>query len=86
MTEYEVASIIEWAERAAVLETEVKQLKAELETKTKELKADQTKIMSKLDELLELRHKGVGVFWLASSLLGTGIIGAVMTFIHWIRG
>lgn len=34
----------------------------------------------KLDELLALRHKGVGAFWLASTLLGVGIVG----FFQWL--
>jgi len=34
-------------------------------------------INKKLDELLALRHKGIGAFWLASSLFGTSIIGLV---------
>lgn len=56
---------IETAERIAVLELEVKNLKD---------KVDATN--SKLDELLELKSKGMGAFWLLSILLGSGILGA----------
>ena len=45
-----------------------------------------TEIMDqKLDDLLHLRSRGVGIFWLTSSLVGTGIIGAFFTFVDWIR-
>lgn len=40
----------------------------------------------KLDELLTLKNRGVGAFWLASTLVGTGIIGAVLGFIDWLKG
>lgn len=43
-------------------------------------------IDKKLDELLTLRQKGVGAFWLASSLLGTGIIGAIFMVVQYFRG
>lgn len=50
-------------------------------------KTDQTleTVLEKLDELLAIRNKGVGAFWLASSLLGTGIIGTFMTFFGWAK-
>lgn len=56
---------IETAERIAVLELEVKNLKDAVNTTN-----------SKLDELLELKSKGMGAFWLLSILLGSGILGA----------
>ena len=40
----------------------------------------------KQDELLALKQKGVGAFWLASTLLGTGIVGAFSTFFYWLKG
>jgi hypothetical protein len=40
----------------------------------------------KLDSLLELKQRGVGAFWLASGLFGTGIIGFFYALIDWIRG
>jgi len=39
----------------------------------------------KLDDLLGLRNRGVGAFWLASALAGTGIIGVVISLIEWIK-
>lgn len=38
----------------------------------------------KLDELLALRYKGAGAFWLAAALLGTGIIGSIAQILHFI--
>lgn len=64
------------AERVVRLEVEVTQLTKMLEehqTTTKEMN-------DKLDSLLTLRHKGVGAFWLASALMGTGIVG----FLTWV--
>ena len=40
----------------------------------------------KQDELLALKQKGIGAFWLASTLLGTGIVGAFSTFFYWLKG
>jgi len=65
---------IEWAQRIAVLELEVKNLNAEL-----------SDVSKKLDELLQLRSKGMGAFWLASTLLGTGLVGAATVLFNWFR-
>lgn len=43
-------------------------------------------IDNKMDDLLALRNRGVGVFWLVSGLLGTGIVGMFFQLISWIRG
>lgn len=43
-------------------------------------------IEDKLDELLALRNKGMGAFWLASGLVGTGIIGFLGEILGWFRG
>lgn len=51
-------------ERITVLETEVANIQKTVDS-----------MDSKLDDLLALRYKGVGAFWLASALLGTGIVG-----------
>jgi hypothetical protein len=40
----------------------------------------------KLDELLNLRNKGVGAFWVASGLFGTGIVTAFLQFLAWMKG
>jgi len=63
-------------QRITVLEQEVKQVKEEL------IKSEATnmRMESKLDELLELRSKGMGVFWILSGLFGTGLIGIFYTY------
>jgi len=48
---------------------------AALEIQVSEVQRVQREINNKLDELLGLRNKGIGAFWLASALLGTGIVG-----------
>jgi hypothetical protein len=78
MTVREIADLVQWVERIAVLETQVSNLAT---TQAKQHEA----ITEKLDELLALRHKGVGAFWVASSLLGTGILGALYSFFNWIK-
>lgn len=45
---------------------------------------DVAEIRADLKDLLALRHKGVGAFWLASALTGTGIIGGVSLIWDWL--
>jgi hypothetical protein len=61
------------AERLAVLEVEMRQTKRQLQ-----------QMDGKLDDLLALRNKGIGAFWLASALTGTGIIGGVSLLWDWL--
>lgn len=49
------------AERITALETEVSYLRAEVRDANK-----------KLDDLLALRNKGAGIFWLMTVLFGAG--------------
>ena len=60
-------------ERLAILETQMAANNRQLDA-----------MDGKLDELLALRHKGIGAFWLASALTGTGIIGALSLLWNWI--
>lgn len=62
-------------ERLAVLETRV----ASLEQTTE-------RIEQKLDELISLKHKGMGVFWLAATLVGAGFAVALSALSAWFRG
>lgn len=57
-----------------------------LETKFETMENSLKKIEVQLEDLLTLREKGMGAFWVASSLLGTGIVGVVIMFINWVRG
>lgn len=56
--------------------TQIERL-AKLEERVSVLEDKVDSMNDKLDELLALRYKGVGAFWLASSLIGTGIIGFI---------
>ena len=69
------------AERLARLEVEMKQVMAS-QDKFEIVCKD---ISSKLDSLLTLRHKGVGAFWLASLLMGTGIVGFFHALMDYFR-
>jgi hypothetical protein len=63
------------AERIMAVEVRV----ANLEHKVDEINA-------KLDDLLALRHKGAGAFWLASTIIGTGIVSLVLQLANWWKG
>lgn len=56
-----------------------------LETQTALLAVQIQQMDAKLDSLLALRDKGLGAFWLASVLLGTGFIGALATIFGWLH-
>jgi hypothetical protein len=73
-------------ERLVRVETEVKALKESFEDHKGHTDRQFEELKEKLDDLLALRNKGVGVFWLASGLLGTGIVGVIFNFLSWIRG
>lgn len=60
------------AERIAALETQMEFIKAEL-----------TESNRKLDDLLALRNKGAGAFWLMTSLFGASLMGFVSLFFDW---
>lgn len=57
-----------------------------LEVQVQGLRAECSDMNSKLDDLLALRNKGAGVFWLVSIVIGSGIIGGVLQLINWIGG
>jgi hypothetical protein len=59
---------------------------ASMEVRITQLENKVDDMNSKLDELLALRYKGVGAFWVASSLIGTGIVGFVVQVLNWLRG
>ena len=50
---------------------------AKLETNYADIHGTVTNMDAKLDDLLALRNKGLGAFWVASFLTGTGIIGLI---------
>lgn len=57
-----------------------------LETQMNFLVAEQREINQKLAELLALRNKGAGAFWLATTLFGTSLIGVLAMITSWVRG
>lgn len=60
------------AERITALETEVRLL-----TQT----VDQ--LAKNVQDLIGLRNKGAGAFWLATSLAGAGAISIFLQILHW---
>lgn len=58
---------------------------ARLETKVEDIENTLEKMDGKLDDLLALRNRGVGAFWLAATLLGSGIIGLVANIFGWFK-
>jgi hypothetical protein len=73
------------AERIIALEVKVEELKQQFERHQHETQKEFIAINGKLDDLLALRNKGAGVFWLASTLLGAGIVGVVVQFLDWFK-
>lgn len=62
------------AERITALETEMSYVKDELR-----------EINAKLDDLLALKYKGAGAFWLATSLFGISFAGLITMVLSWWR-
>lgn len=56
-----------------------------VEEQVNSLKDDVKEMNAKLDDLLILRWKGQGAFWLAAMLIGTGIVGAISQLLHYLR-
>lgn len=59
---------------------------AVLETKFDQMKEDHAIIMTKLDDLLELKHKGLGAVWFISLILGAGITAAIGAAVSIFKG
>jgi hypothetical protein len=59
---------------------------ATLEAQQKATNTRQQEILDKLDELLGLRNKGVGAFWVISAITGTGLIGLLLSILEWLKG
>lgn len=63
-------------------QTEADRLAA-LEFKIKHMEETVESINKKLDDLLQIKYKGIGAFWLASTIIGTGIIGLMSQIVSW---
>jgi hypothetical protein len=59
---------------------------AVMEHQVSELVDDVKNINAKLDQLLELKAKGMGAVQLATLIIGSGVIGIVSSLIMWIKG
>lgn len=57
-----------------------------LETEKIELRKDIDEIKSKLDDLLHLKSKGIGAFWLVGLLISSGLLGLFSTVINLFNG
>ena len=74
MTRQDNVSIVGLVDRVATLEAQVEHL-----SKTND------EILKHTKELIGLRDKGIGAFWLASSLVGAGIVGFVSLVAGWFK-
>lgn len=70
------------SERMAKMEVELTHLSNAVEKLTGLVEKQD----EQLRELLALRNKGAGVFWLASVLFGTSLFGAVSVLWKWLNG
>ena len=59
---------------------------ATLEAKLVHYEDRQQEVLDKLDELLGLRNKGIGAFWVVSAITGTGMIGIILSALEWLKG
>lgn len=67
--------------RLALLESNFERLLRELEERDKKAALRD----KKLDELLELKNKGMGAFWLASLIIGTSLVTAATAVLNWFK-
>lgn len=82
-----------YGERIARVEVEIKELrksfddhKEQTNSQFNEIKAGLKETNQKMDDLLTLRNKGAGVFWLMSLLVGTGVLSIGSEFLRWLFG
>lgn len=59
---------------------------ARLEERVNALEEKVDSMNGKLDQLLELKFKGAGALMLASAILGSGIIGFIISISNWFGG
>jgi len=63
------------AERIAVVEHQVSKLVEDVKN-----------MDGKIDQLLQLKYKGMGAFWFASLIVGTGVATMFTTIVAWFKG
>ena len=59
---------------------------ARLETRLESVEITVKAIDTKMDEIIALRNKGIGAFWLASTIIGTSIVSFFNVIWHWFKG
>lgn len=69
-------------ERITALEIQVGYMAQELEKAVEKMSENN----EKLEELVSLKNRGMGAFWLASTVLGAGVVGILMQLFSWFRG
>lgn len=74
------------SERLAIVETEVKLIKDELHEHKLDTKHQFEIVNGKLDDLIQLKYKGMGAFWLAASIIGSGIGGLLLSVLNYFKG
>lgn len=72
-------------ERIAALEVQVSVLQYSIDAGSREARARHESMEAKLNDLIQLKHKGMGAFWLASALAGTGILTLFWTAVEWFK-
>lgn len=82
-----------YGERIMRLETQLKNLDEKFEetqvrvdAQFAEVKNQTSEINTKVDELLELKNRGAGIFAVVSVLVGTGFMGLIYNLVQWFRG
>jgi hypothetical protein len=73
------------AERLIALETEFRLHRESVERRDKERDEKLEQMNKNIQELLSLRAKGQGAFWLATTLFGTSFAVAISYFISWFK-
>lgn len=56
-----------------------------LEVQVADLTTSINSMEGKLDDLLALKNKGAGVFWLFSAIIGSGIIGLIFQVVGYFK-
>jgi hypothetical protein len=67
--------------RLALLESQVKTLIEQMELRDKRAEIRD----KKLDELLALKHKGMGAVWLAALIFGSSLVAGLGAVVSWFR-
>lgn len=73
-------------ERIVRVETELRLLKETVDKNITHVDEEFVELHKKMDDILALRNKGAGIFWLISCVVGTGLVGIILQVIGWFKG